>query len=114
MATIYSRCFALYKQQKIDEIPSHDQMMEIGLVVIKKYREETKGKEPIKVQMDQRIGNFMVAYYPAFFLPKLIHRSCISCVEEKKREKRNHLTIMSALKECRCSICISEKCLSHR
>lgn len=86
MSTIYSRCYALSKEKKIESMPDHSQMMEIGLKVIKKYKFQNEGKFPKKVPAPDYVGDFKVAYYPAHFTEEIdnsiLHFFC------GKKEKR--------------------------
>lgn len=67
MSTIYSRSYALFKEKKIPYMPEHGQMMQIGIAVIKKFKEQNRGMPPKKIQAPEYVGTFKVAYYPASF-----------------------------------------------
>jgi hypothetical protein len=71
MSTIYSRCYALYKEKEIGYIPEHSQMMQIGLTVIKKFKDQNKGNGPRKVQAPEFVGDFKIAVYPGSFTPEI-------------------------------------------
>jgi len=71
MSTVYSRCYALYKEKEIDYIPEHSQMMQIGLTVIKKFKDQNKGRGPKKIQAPEYVGNFKISFYPASFSPQI-------------------------------------------
>jgi len=93
MSTIHQRCFALYKQQKIDKIPGHDQMLAVGKIVLDKFREITDGKWPIRVPAPANMGQYTVRYYPSFFTPEIdtsiLHLVC----GKKEKVKRKKLTV---------------------
>lgn len=71
MSTIYQRCFALYKMQKIDSIPETEKQMAIGKIVLQKFKGQTGGKFPGHAQAPESMGKFKVRYYPAFFTPEI-------------------------------------------
>lgn len=83
MSTIYSRCYALYKEKKISYMPEHGQMMQIGIAVVKKFKDQNKGIPPKKIQAPEYVGDFKVAFYPATFTPE-VDGSIIDFVSGKK------------------------------
>ena len=69
MAIIYARCYALFKLKKLSTMPTPEQMMGIGRIVLTKYREQTNGQSPKLVQAPYYVGDFKAMYYPPAFSP---------------------------------------------
>jgi hypothetical protein len=83
MSTIDARSYALLKQKKIDVLPTKEQRIEIGKIVIKKYRELTGGKKPARIPANKIMGDFLVCYYPAFFTGE-VDKSILHLMAGKK------------------------------